>query len=377
MTAGRKRTSGAIRRLPSGRWQARLSTASGERITLGTFATKADADAALADASHDARRGAFVAPTRGRVTLAEHAEVWLAAHRGTPRTLQTARSILRVHVLPELGAVRLSDLDPGDVDVWFARVRTRTGVATAAHAYRVLHAVLADAVRRELLVRSPARIEGAGKDPTPTNHAVTLPQVLALAAAVPVRYAAMVLLAAFGALRSGELFGLARGDVDLLHNRVHVRRQHQRLVRGGALRRRAQVRQRPHRAPAVRGCRAPRRTPGRVRRPRPRRPGVTTLAGTPLDVQRWNHRWRAAKDTVAAADPTFDPAPAVPRAARLRRHAGGRAGRNAGRAHAPPGALQPPRSSALPARHRRPRRGPRRPAGAGDHRGPRARRRSR
>lgn len=157
MSSRNRRTSGAIRRLPSGRRQARLSTATGERVALGTFTSKADADAALADASHDTRRGTFVPPTRGRVTLAEHAETWLAAHRGTPRTLQTARSILRIHVLPELGVVALGELDPGTVDDWLARVRRQTGGSTAAHAYRVLHAVLADAVRRELIVRNPAK----------------------------------------------------------------------------------------------------------------------------------------------------------------------------------------------------------------------------
>ena len=43
----RTRTSGSVRRLPSGKWQARLYAATGERTALGVFATKAEADRTL------------------------------------------------------------------------------------------------------------------------------------------------------------------------------------------------------------------------------------------------------------------------------------------------------------------------------------------
>lgn len=53
--------------------------------------------------------------------------------------------------------------------------------------------------------------------------------MLELAEAITPRLRALVLLAGFGTLRRGELLGLRRRDVDLLHGTVSVERQAQRL----------------------------------------------------------------------------------------------------------------------------------------------------
>ena len=43
-TRRHRRASGAVRKLPSGRWQARYTGPDGALRTLGTFPTKAEAD---------------------------------------------------------------------------------------------------------------------------------------------------------------------------------------------------------------------------------------------------------------------------------------------------------------------------------------------
>jgi integrase len=77
--------------------------------------------------------------------------------------------------------------------------------------------------------------QGAGVEPAEEREIPTIPQVYALADAVSPRYRALVLLAAFAGLRRGELFGLSRADVDLLHRVVHVRTQRQESRRGEQL----------------------------------------------------------------------------------------------------------------------------------------------
>src|SRR5665647_1485762 len=47
-TRRHRRASGAVRKLPSGRWQARYTGPDGALRTLGTFPTKAEADQELA-----------------------------------------------------------------------------------------------------------------------------------------------------------------------------------------------------------------------------------------------------------------------------------------------------------------------------------------
>ena len=58
-TQRRRRTAGGgARKLASGRWQVRVTDrVSGERVVLGTYPTKADADVALARAIADQSAG--------------------------------------------------------------------------------------------------------------------------------------------------------------------------------------------------------------------------------------------------------------------------------------------------------------------------------
>ena len=60
----------------------------------------------------------------------------------------------------------------------------------------------------------------------------TIAQVVELADTVDPRYRALVLLAAYGGLRRGELFGLRRRHVDLARGLVTVEAQRQQLAHG-------------------------------------------------------------------------------------------------------------------------------------------------
>lgn len=70
----RKRHFGSVRRLASGRWQARYLVAGG-RISAAprTFRTKADAARWLAMAESDQARGVWVDPRAGKVPLGDYA----------------------------------------------------------------------------------------------------------------------------------------------------------------------------------------------------------------------------------------------------------------------------------------------------------------
>jgi len=74
-------------------------------------------------------------------------------------------------------------------------------------------------------VANPCTIKGAGVEPDDERPLPTLAQLSALATEVKPQYRALILLAAFGGLRRGELLGLERRDIDLLHRTVTVRVQ--------------------------------------------------------------------------------------------------------------------------------------------------------
>lgn len=100
-----------------------------------------------------------------------------------------------------------------------------TGETKIAQAYRVLRAVLNVAVDEDLIPSNPCRIRGADKARARERRVATVEELGELAAAVPDRYRAAVLMAAFTSLRSGELFGLQRRHINLHRQEIHIEQQ--------------------------------------------------------------------------------------------------------------------------------------------------------
>jgi integrase len=98
------------------------------------------------------------------------------------------------------------------------------GRASVAQAYRFLHTILGHAVREGRILANPCDISGAGTITAPERVPATPAEIVALADAMPERYAAAVHLAAWSGLRAGELFGLARRHLDLDAGTVRVER---------------------------------------------------------------------------------------------------------------------------------------------------------
>ena len=114
---------GSVRRLASGRYQARYRLDGQEFVAPGTFRTKRDADAFLAHVRADVERGIWVNPEAGRITLAEYAWRWLEERPGLrPRTRELYESELRLHILPALGQVELLNLTTSRVRTWHAHL---------------------------------------------------------------------------------------------------------------------------------------------------------------------------------------------------------------------------------------------------------------
>lgn len=227
-----RRDFGNVRKLPSGRWQARYRNRGGRLVAAPeTFATKGDAAAWLARAQTDQARGDFVDPRAGRISVAAYAESFLADRVLADRTRETYRGLLDSQVLPALGDIQIGQLAPGTVPGWYARL-AREHPSTAAKAYRLLRTMMNTAVSDELLARNPCRLDGAGKESAPERPIATLAELEQLVAAIPARFKAIVLLASWCQLRKGELCGLRRRDVDPMRSTVTVAQTLQQLRNG-------------------------------------------------------------------------------------------------------------------------------------------------
>jgi integrase len=221
----RQKGTGAVRRLPSGRWQARVDDGSGALISIGSFPTKGDATQALLLARSDQARGQWVDPSVGRLMFGDYASDWLQ-HRSTigRRTRELYDSLLRNHLDPTFADLALADITTRSVRRWHTTLLNgdQPGHVTIAKAYRLLRGILATAVDDGLIVKNPCAITCAGTERSPERPVATIAQVYALADAVDARYRTLILLATFASMRFGELAALTRRRIDLDQGLVSI-----------------------------------------------------------------------------------------------------------------------------------------------------------
>lgn len=240
-TTRRPRSSfGNLRRLPSGRYQVRYTDPDGRlRAAPTTFDTKGDAETFLASVRTDIARDTWTpAPSRRSkpLTFNSYADSWLQAKASdsqrkplAPRTREHYRQLLDRFLLPTFGELPLRAITENHVAEWYS-ITAVDRPTTRAHAYTLLSSILGAAATRAggappLIPFNPASIRGAGTaDRGKPVEPASIEEIAILAASMPPRYHAMVLLAAWTGLRFGELTELRRGDVDTKVGILKVRR---------------------------------------------------------------------------------------------------------------------------------------------------------
>ena len=202
-----------MRQRSSGRWQA-VYEYEGRSISAGTFSTKADALAALSIAEADMRRGSWIDPRSGNLTLEKYAREWLSRRSDLAvRTRELYGYVLDRHVLPQLGKSTLAGLAPSKVRGWHAAL-AHEHPATAAKSYRLLSTILRTAVTDGLISTTPCRVKGAGVERSLERPVATIAEVEALTVEMPLHLRVVIPLAVWCQLRRGEILGLRRKDVD-------------------------------------------------------------------------------------------------------------------------------------------------------------------
>ena len=233
-----RRRFGRVRRLPSGRYQARYRGSDGlDRPAPGTFATKTEAEKWLARTEVDIQDDLWLDPDLGRVNFGEYAAAWIRERPGLrPSTVEVYGYVLARHLQPFFGNRAVADIREVHVRRWRAELlESGVSAASVAKAYRLMKAIMNTAVDDGIVRRNPCRVRSAGQDRSPERPVLTVGEVVALADAMPERYRALVLVAAFGSLRWGELAALRRCDVEVGQGTVRVARSLTELAGGGYL----------------------------------------------------------------------------------------------------------------------------------------------
>lgn len=223
-----KRSFGSIRKLPSGRYQA-VYTGPDTRIHKAdrTFVAKVDAEGWLVDRQREISRGEWTAKRadakRHTLTFGTYADRWLEHRTLKPRTRAHYRSLLDKELLPTFGTMPIRAIDADDVRDWY-HLMGNSRPTLRSHAYGLLRTIMGSATQDRVLEHNPVHIRGAGRTKRVKQiKPATLDELAKLVEAMPENLKLMVLLAAWCALRFGELAELRRRDVDAKAGVIHVR----------------------------------------------------------------------------------------------------------------------------------------------------------
>lgn len=222
----KRRSFGRVRKLPSGRYQARYPGPDGIlRPADRTFATTTDADVWLNKKRVEIEERRWIDPDAGLITVEVWAARWLAAvsPQLKAKTRASYRSLINSRINPSLGDRELSSLRPITVVEWIASMHTEgLSASRIRQAYRVMSQLMGSAVDNELIPATPCRGIRLPRMPQTEPHILTPLEASRLVRATTAPHDLLVGMLAFAGLRIGEAFVLRRGDFDLDNGLVVV-----------------------------------------------------------------------------------------------------------------------------------------------------------
>lgn len=172
----------------------------------------------------DMANGTFMDPKAGQKTVAVFAEEWFQdVHDLRPTSREQLRSCVWNHVLPEFGTLPLSAVTYQHVQVWVGRMIPKMAASTVRKNVFALRRIMQAAMRAGLVKTDPTQgisLPSASKN---EQRYLTKSQIETLAEVVRPRYRAMILVAAFGGFRFGELCALRRENIDPMRSTIKVK----------------------------------------------------------------------------------------------------------------------------------------------------------
>ena len=214
-----------------GRWEARLPLGDGKRWMV-TVRTRKEAYERLNAAIKDRQAG--LRPQNERITVAEFLARWLdesALPSVRPGTYASYERLVRVHLIPELGRLRLARLTPDLVQAALNRRREAGQTpANIAKMRTVLRRALTIGQRWGLIHQNAAALSEPPRLERHRAHPLSPGEARAFLRSVQGDpFEAYYIMAVMTGLRRGELLGLLWPSVDLDAGQVTVSRQLLRL----------------------------------------------------------------------------------------------------------------------------------------------------
>lgn len=236
---------GSIRQRPDGRWEARFTVGrdpgTGKQIQRSVYgATQKEARQKLAQAVAEIDKGTYQAPSK--LTVGQWLDVWQRDYLGgvKPRTVDSYKTTIKVHIRPALGAIRLEALTAPAVQGFYNGLgkpqgdRPALSPKTIKNVHGVLHKALQQAVKVGYIRFNPAdacelpRIERKELKPLDDTAISAF-----LQAVRGHRFETLYIVTLFTGMREGEVLGLTWDSVDFDRGTITISKQLQK-ERGGS-----------------------------------------------------------------------------------------------------------------------------------------------
>ena len=224
-------------------WEARYTEGydpgTGKQIQRSvTGKTQKEVAQKLRQVTAELDQGAYLSPDR--MTVNEWLDIWVSDYLGNtkPHTKKSYQSIIKNHINPAIGAIKLTSLTPMHVQKLINSIRStkktmlgdKVNPKTVKNVHGVLHSALNQAVQCGLIRMNPADRTILPKRTKADIHVLDEQQLLTFFEAIeghPFQYLYMTDL--FTGMRQSELLGLQWPDIDFDAKTITVKRQLQYL----------------------------------------------------------------------------------------------------------------------------------------------------
>lgn len=233
---------GTIRQRKDGRWEARYTVGrdpgTGKQVQRSVYGTtQQEVRKKLAQAVASLDNGNYFEPAK--MMLARWVEIWLSEYMGDKKflTVKHYKAQCKTHIVPSLGAVKLSELTTPQIQAFYNRL-LRDGMApkSVRNIHGILTKCLSTAVSVEYIRDNPASRATLPRVEKKEIHPLTDEQVKDfLQVSTGDEYEILLKVILFTGLRESEAIGLTWDCVDFKAGTVKVCKQLQKrpLADGG------------------------------------------------------------------------------------------------------------------------------------------------
>lgn len=197
------------------------------RYHYETARSSAQAHQRLTELLRQRDTGAYSQP--GKLTVAEFLTHWLAEYTKpnlSPRGYERYASVCRLHLIPAIGNIRLTQLRPEHLQKLYSdKLKGGLMPRSVRYIHVILHKALATAIKWGLIARNVA--DGADIPKAHPGEMQTYDEIELnkfLEAAKGTQYYPLFYTALFTGMRRSELLALRWQDIDLVYGQVYVNR---------------------------------------------------------------------------------------------------------------------------------------------------------